>query len=135
MKNIRKRKITLIEVMIVIFLIAIIGGVIGYNMRGSLDEGRAFKSREGARKIREVLLLQYAEGIDGYKIAANPDRYLQRSNLVDRVEELLKDGWGEKYKIAFKNNDFVITSKNLERYKKKKKPQQLDEEPEDEFDF
>lgn len=136
MRKVRKKPLTLIEIMIVIFLIAIIGGVIGYNMRGSLDEGRAFKTREGARKVRDILLLQYAEGIDGKKIVEKPLYYLKRSNLVDRPEELIKDGWGEEYKIEFKNNDFVITSKNLHRYEKKKTPERDPEEvEEDSFNF
>lgn len=134
MKKIRKRRITLIEVMIVIFLIAIIGGVIGYNMRGSLDEGRAFKSREGSKKIREILLLQYAEGIEGKKIAENPLHFLKRSNLVDRAKELLKDGWGDQYKISFKKDDFEIISKNLQRYEKKKQSSKM-EEVEDDFEY
>ena len=40
----KKRALTLLEIMIVIVLIGIIGSVIGVNMKGSLDAGKAFKS-------------------------------------------------------------------------------------------
>ncbi len=40
-----KRCVTLIEMMIVMFLISLITGVIAYYYRGSLDEGKAFKTK------------------------------------------------------------------------------------------
>ena len=61
-KQRKKRSLTLLEIMIVIFLIGLIGSVIGYNVKGSLDEGRAFRSEQGACQIRDILLLEVAKG-------------------------------------------------------------------------
>ena len=46
MKKLKKSKkaMTLLEVMIVIFIIGIISSVIGYNMKGSLEKAKAFKT-------------------------------------------------------------------------------------------
>ena len=46
MKIKRKSPLTIIEIMIVIFIISIVGGVMSYNMKGSLVKGRAFKNGE-----------------------------------------------------------------------------------------
>ena len=48
----KKRAITLLEIMIVILLIGLIGGVVSYNLKGTLDKGKAFASKEGAKKTR-----------------------------------------------------------------------------------
>ena len=44
-KKKKQYALTLIEIMIVIVLIGLIGSVIGANMKGSLDEGKAFKTK------------------------------------------------------------------------------------------
>ncbi len=54
---------TLLEIMIVIVLIGLIGSVIGFNMKGSLDEGRAFKTRQAQEQIQDILMLEVARGI------------------------------------------------------------------------
>ena len=59
----KKYTMTLLEIMIVIFIIGIIGSVIGYNMRGSLDNGKAFKTKEGSRKLYEIIQLERQEKI------------------------------------------------------------------------
>ena len=61
MKNPQKKTLTLLEVMIVIFIIGIIGSVIGYNMRGSLNEGKAFKTKEAMSKLYEISQLTLIE--------------------------------------------------------------------------
>ncbi len=64
MKFIRKtrRAMTLLEIMIVIFIIGIISSVIGYNMKGSLEKAKAFKTTEGIKKITEIFELELAQG-------------------------------------------------------------------------
>lgn len=91
----KKRFITLIEMMIVMFLIAMITGVIAYNYTGSLEEGKAFKTKNGMEKIKTI--------VDLY-LATNPDSdtsdiptIVKQSPLVKNGNELLKDGWGQDY--------------------------------------
>ena len=47
--------------MIVMFLIALITGVIAYNYRGSLDEGKAFKTKAAIEKLETILNLRVSE--------------------------------------------------------------------------
>jgi general secretion pathway protein G len=118
----RKSPITLIEIMIVIFLIGLIGGVIGYNMKGSLDEGRAFKSETGAERLRELLLLAVAKGDSVDEVLKNAEEKVASSGLVTDVKKLFVDGWGEPYTIEKdEKTEISVASRKLEEYKKKKK--------------
>lgn len=122
----KKRAITLLEIMIVIFLIGLIGGVVGYNMKGSLDKGKAFKSREGAAKIENILTLQIAQDWDPASLQTqdNIRKCLQESRMVKDVDKLLKDGWGSPYDIKVDQDGTVtVTSPKLEEYDKKKTEQ------------
>ena len=75
----RRRFVTLIEIMIVMFLIALITGVIAYNYRGSLDEGKAFKTSAAIDKIETILNLE---------IAKNP---ALRDNISNNWKELIEE--------------------------------------------
>ena len=123
MLNIRKKKqaITLLEIMIVIFLIGLIGGVIGYNVKGSLEEGKAFRSEQGIEKLHDLLLMESANGVPMEEILREPAFYLKRTGLVADADKLLKDGWGQPYTIKQDGEyDLSITSRALNTHKQKK---------------
>lgn len=114
---------TLLEIMIVIFLIGLIASVIGYNMKGSLDEGKAFKTRQAKEQVHDILLLEYANhnfSIPLEEIAKDPDRYLKDSGMVKKTSDLLLDGWGKRLEIKVVNGDLKISSKGLDDYERKK---------------
>jgi len=116
----KKRFITLIEIMIVIFLISLIGGVIGYNMKGSLEKGKAFKTEQAMNQMDDIFQLEAAKGELTYKqIAADPRAVLEKSGLVKNPEELLKDGWNNPFVIKVSNDGFEFCSKKYEDYKQK----------------
>ncbi len=119
----KKRAITLLEIMIVIFLIGLIGSVIGYNVKGSLEEGKAFKTEQGAAQIQDILSLEASDGTPLEEIAENPALFLTRSGLCKDPAKLLKDGWGKPYTITVSENgtEFEIFSKSLQDYLEKKK--------------
>ncbi len=118
----KRRHITLLEIMIVIFLIGIIGSVIGYNMKGSLDKGKVFRTKESIKQVHDLLLLQVAEGADINDVAIDPLKYLEKSGLAKNPKELIKDGWGYRLNCEYVKsaNDIVITSKGLSEYEMKK---------------
>lgn len=104
----KKRAITLLEVMIVILLIGLIGGIVSYNLKGSLDKGKNFRSKEGAQKLEDILNLELqlsrlkAEDL----VSANPEnihnviRMVESSGLVANAQDFVKDGWKEPYVIV-----------------------------------
>ena len=99
-KKIKRNAMTLLEIMIVIFLIGLIGSVIGYNMKGSLDKGKVFKSEKGAEQIRDVLQLEIAQGISPQDAVKDHEAILRNSGLFKDVDKILKDGWNEPYEIG-----------------------------------
>ncbi len=115
----KKRAITLLEIMIVIFLIGLIGSVVGYNMKGSMDKGRAFKTKQAIERIHDILLLAIAEGATVADVSANPATYLEASGMVKNAQEMLKDGWGGSLQVVEKDDDVEITSANLQKYEDK----------------
>jgi general secretion pathway protein G len=124
MHNIRRKKkkpITLLEIMIVIFLIGLIGSVIGYNVKGSLEEGKAFRSEQGIAKLKDILQMEIANGVSPEDIVNNPKYYLKRTGLVTDANKLLKDGWGQPYLIS-QDGDYDISVKSVawDRHKEKR---------------
>lgn len=127
----KKRAVTLVEMMIVISLIAIIGGVLSYNLTGALDKGRAFKTQQAQNQIREALQLVYSEKngeISFQEIEEHPEEFLKASGIVKDPEELIKDGWGAKMQVKFEEEqeEFKAISENLEKYNQKNKLKKKD---------
>jgi type II secretory pathway pseudopilin PulG len=114
----KKRFITLVEMMIVMFLIAMITGVIAYNYTGSLEEGKAFKTKNGMEKIRTVLDLYLAgHPTDKQSIQSNWKAIVESSQMVKNAKELEVDGWGSEYQVTVdEDGDIQIKSEKYEKY-------------------
>lgn len=120
----QKRFITLVEMMIVMFLIAMITGVIAYNYSGSLEEGKAFKTKAGIEKIKTILALESSDA-DLESAKDGWQALVRKSPLVQNADELLKDGWGGEYDVRVEEDPnegkmIVVSSKKYEEYTKKK---------------
>jgi prepilin-type N-terminal cleavage/methylation domain-containing protein len=126
MKKRKKQAMTLLEVMIVIFIIGIISSVIGYNMKGSLNKAKAFKTTEGMKKILEIFELEIAQGSASLQeVVTSPEDVLEGSGLVTSGKEMFKDGWGQPYEIRLSSSGrILLKSKAYETFLKKqnKKP-------------
>lgn len=116
----KKRALTLLEIMIVIVLIGLIGSVIGVNMKGSMDEGRAFKTRQAQEQIADILMLETARGTSLDEVVAQKEIYLENSGLVKDVKSLLKDGWGQPFDVKVDHDQIVVHSDRLNVYELKK---------------
>lgn len=124
----QKRAFTLMEIMIVIFLIGIIGGAISYNMRGSLDRGRAFKTEQAMNQLRDIFELELANGnYNAQEIAERADlreNIIKASGLSRDAKKLLKDGWNEPLEFSPDHRSpdrILISSKKLKTYNDKQK--------------
>jgi general secretion pathway protein G len=124
MKKKKKNAFTLLEIMIVIFLIGLIGSIIGYNMKGSMDEGRAFKTKQAQARLRDILELEMAKGASAADVNNSDKRkdLLTASGIAKNPEKLLKDGWGNAFDISAEEDGTIkIISKTYDEYKSKKK--------------
>lgn len=110
----KKRALSLIEIMIVIFIITMITGVIGYNMKGSLDKGKKFRTEQAILQLEDLLQLAISEGsMTPEQIRKNPEKALTNLGLAKHPDKLVVDGWGDKLTIDIQGKDVVVSSKNL----------------------
>jgi prepilin-type N-terminal cleavage/methylation domain-containing protein len=123
-----KRAFTLLEIMIVILLITIITGAVGYNMRGTLEKGKAFRTERAKEQLHDLLIYCYAETKDADLILKNVESAITSTGLAKNPKELLKDGWGVPFEIKASKlkNDFVIRSEKLEGYNRTHKLGHID---------
>lgn len=121
--SIKRRFITLIEIMIVMFLIALITGVVAYNYRGTLDEGKAFKTKAGMSRLETVLSMVLADHPDADLSGNNWQEYIRQSKIVTGADNLMRDGWGEYYQLEFDQESHAIKlhSNKYEAYINKNK--------------
>jgi type II secretory pathway pseudopilin PulG len=126
--KIKKRFMTLLEIMIVILLIGVITSVVGYNMKGSLEKGKIFKTRQAKNQIKDLLLLEVAKGENIDEVVSDPEKFLQKSNLAKNPKNLLKDGWNDPFIITKKDDsDINVKSKKLEALDKKNNKKEDDQ--------
>jgi prepilin-type N-terminal cleavage/methylation domain-containing protein len=110
----KKRALTLIEIMVVLFIITIVTSVIGVNMKGTMKEGKAFKSEKGSKQVFDVLSLEMAKNAEIIdSIIEHPEIILRNSGIVSDPKKILQDGWGEPFAIKFHEADgeLKVTSK------------------------
>ena len=115
-----RRLITLIEIVIVMFLIAMITGVIAYNYTGTLEKGKAFKTEMGIERLTTILNLAAAEdrGLTD-NIESKWESIVRQSPLVNKPNELINDGWGEKYEVTLdQDGNIQVHSRRYDEYKR-----------------
>lgn len=109
----KKQALTLLEIMIVIVLIGLIGSVLGFSMKGSLDKGKIFKTERAIQLIEDTLMLEVAKGASITDVINKAETYLKNSGMVKNAENILKDGWGEPFDIEKKGDQISVNSKRL----------------------
>lgn len=115
MKRKTKRPITLIEIMIVIVLIGIVGGALAYNMRGSLEKGKAFKTEQTIARVKDILEFECAKGVQLSDITNNWITIVSTNPLGNGVK-LTKDGWNEDLQVSVSGDSLSVTSHKLNAY-------------------
>jgi len=120
-KKKKKQSITLIEIMIVIALIGLISGALAFNMRGSMDQGRVFKTEQNIQRVHDILMMEHAKGDKALSVIVRErTEILDKSPLVKEGSKLLKDAWGKMLKVkAIDDDDLKITSEKLDDWKNK----------------
>jgi general secretion pathway protein G len=118
----KRRDITLVEMMVVIFIIGLIVSVIGFRYQGGLEKGKAFKTETAIDKVETILNLSVAEDPSlGDGIDRRWQEVIRKDPLVKDPESLIKDGWGIPLHVERDDNGNIhVWSQGLDNYKKKK---------------
>lgn len=119
MKKLKKRALTLIEIMIVMFLIMMILGVVAYNLRGAFDEGKAFKTRANIDRLQSML--EFAVAKDPQLLEEIETHWvdiIKSDPLTKDADQLVRDGWGYEYDVEVENGNIVVSSKQYDEYRK-----------------
>lgn len=116
---IKKQYVTLIEMMIVMFLIAIITGVVAYNYKGTLDESKAFKTKTSIQKIETILNLEVAKNPALINHINNWQQVIEQSPMVQNPNAIKYDGWGELFQVTQEDGNIKVYSQKYQEYKAK----------------
>lgn len=118
--KIKRRNITLIEVMIVMLLIALFTGVVAYNYSGSLDVGKANTTKMAMDKLESTLALILAEHPEYTdKIESEWQNLVRSSPIVKNPDSLIRDGWGHTFEVTVdsQSDNISIYSRKYEEYR------------------
>lgn len=112
----KRRAMTLMELMVVIVIIGLVSSVVAYNVRGSLEKGRDFKTRQAMNMLEEVIALEVPSNEIARFLEA-PEKVLRDTGLVKNPKKLLEDGWGTPFKMALSRDgkELVIRSVHLKK--------------------
>lgn len=122
-RQVKRRFLTLIEMMIVMFIIALITGGLAYRYVGSLDESRAFKTKVAIDRVSGILNLKAADDPSFIEKARSEwEGVIDTSPLVANANDLKNDGWGQKFQIDVIDGDTIIVrSRKYDDYLKNNK--------------
>ena len=110
----KRQALTLIEIMVVLFIITIITSVVAVNMKGTMKEGKVFKSEKGSKQVYDIISLEMAKDPEVVQILMEePETILKNSGLVADPKKTLQDGWGEKFQVRYceEDGEIKVTSK------------------------
>lgn len=115
-KKAKKRFLTLIEMMIVMFIIAMITGGLAYRYVGSLDESRAFKTKVSMERLSGILNLKVADDPEFLSGSGDWEAVVRDSPLVNNANDIVKDGWGNKFTVEVVDGNIAVSSKKYNDY-------------------
>lgn len=109
----QKKHMTLLEIMIVIVLIGVISGIVGVNIKGSMDKAKKAQMQLASEKLKNALM--YAVTVEGKtpeEVKDKPQEALENSPLVTKndIDKILKDPWNQPFKIEIVNDEIVVSS-------------------------
>jgi general secretion pathway protein G len=111
-----KRYITLVEMMIVIFIIGVLTAVLGFSYQSSLEKTRVFKTERDIEKLETILNMQVAEDPAFLQhVETDWQQMIRGDPLVKDPASLYKDGWGYEYKVSVEDGIIRVYSQGLEK--------------------
>ena len=102
----RRYAVTLIEMIIVMILIATITGALALNYQKSLDRGKTFATQQRIERLYAILSMHFAQHPEEIGMTNKWPDIVDASGLgPPKASDILKDDWGEEFKIAVTTAD------------------------------
>ena len=99
-RAVRRRSVTLIEMIIVMILIATITGALAISYQKSLDRGRGFATQQRVERLRAILALHFAQHPEDVGKSLVYTEVIDASGLgPPNAKDLLHDDWGQDFDI------------------------------------
>jgi len=122
-KKKKRKNLTLIEMLVVIFLISIIASLVSYKIKDSLDYGRAFKTQQSKLQLQQVLDFS----LQDYSVSQLRESWQEvalKSWFGNGKNDITKDGWKRTFVVTFTGEDednveVHISSPRYEAYRQK----------------
>lgn len=132
MYSVVKRSVTLIEMMIVMFLIAMIIGVVAYNYQGTLEESKAFKTKTAKQKLVTILTVIVSNDPTlEENLESEWKAWVKKSPLVQNPNDIVKDGWGQDFDVKIDDGRVTVESEKYKEYLQKNPQSSFREAPEE----
>lgn len=113
--TVTKRYITLVEMMIVIFIIGVLTAVLGFSYQSSIEKTRVFKTERDIDKLETILNLMIAEDpSDLQHVETDWQLMIRNDPLVKDPAALYRDGWGHEYQVTIENDTVKVRSQGLD---------------------
>lgn len=107
----------MVELLAALALFMVIAVVVQSGFYSSFQQGKAFRSQEGSKRIAHSLMLQTGTSSTD-DLVDNWQEILKREGMK---ETMFKDGWGKEYYVEYTDeNGFEVHSPGYESYMKKK---------------
>lgn len=119
MKKRKKRyALTLVEMMLVIVLVGIVGGALAVNLKGALDRGKGFKTKETKKRIEAIVNIASVEK-DEDTILNQWQEIVSQSPLIKlklNSSNQVLDAWGNAFNLEFDSSEdqFIATSAKID---------------------
>lgn len=101
----QKRAVTLVELIVVIALITIITAALAYNYRGSLNEGKVFKTKQNIERVKNILEIKIGEGKSAEEVVGDWRNIVKSSPLGG--DKHIEDGFGKELQVTLDSNGAV----------------------------
>lgn len=118
----KKKYLTLVEMMVVVVIIGIVASIVGYNVHGALEKSKVMTTQYQIQKLQDILALELDQNpVENPEL--NWKELLQKSDLIKKEDrrKMIQDSWGEEFIVKYDHGEFLIKSKKLQRYEKQKK--------------
>ena len=112
-----RKRVTIMEMLVVLLLISLILGALAWNFMGVQEKGKADSTRLEIQKIENYLNLELARNPSlGDEIESNWGEVLKRSPLSRDPEALTRDAWGRPYRVEMEDGEVKVISDRLIQY-------------------